>query len=233
LIYITGDTHGNFWRIKYFCKNHKTLQKEDTIIILGDAGINYYLNKKDYKLKEELRKTPITLFCIKGNHEEDPKNINTYKLREWNGGLVYYEEKYPNILFAKDGEIYNINGLKTLVIGGAYSVDKYYRLEKGYQWFKDEQPSEEVKRYAEQNLSKNNWNIDIMLSHTCPLNAKPRHLFLSDISDDSIDNNTEQWLQYIADKTNFKKWYYGHYHGEWKFDKFRLMFNDIEEFKIN
>lgn len=39
---------------------------------------------------------------------------------------MYYEEKYPNILFAIDGEIYNLNSKKTLVIGGAYSVDKEF-----------------------------------------------------------------------------------------------------------
>ena len=51
-----------------------------------------------------------------------------YKLQEWNGGKVWVEEAYPNILFAKDGEIYDIAGMKTIVIGGAYSVDKFYLI---------------------------------------------------------------------------------------------------------
>ena len=68
-----------------------------------------------------------------------------YKSQEWNGGKVWVEEAYPNILFAKDGEIYDIAGMKTIVIGGAYSVDKFYRLSKGYNWFEDEQPSDEIK----------------------------------------------------------------------------------------
>jgi len=55
---------------------------------------------------------------------------------------VFFEEEYLNIFFAKDGEIYNINNKKTMVIGGAYSVDKYYRLGRGYSWWEDEQPSE-------------------------------------------------------------------------------------------
>ena len=38
-----------------------------------------------------------------------------YKLQEWNGGKVWVEEAYPNILFAKDGEIYDIAGMKTIV----------------------------------------------------------------------------------------------------------------------
>ena len=47
---------------------------------------------------------------------------------------MFFEEEYPNMFFAKDGEIYNINNKKTMVIGGAYSVDKYYRLGRGYSW---------------------------------------------------------------------------------------------------
>lgn len=43
MFYITGDTHGEFDRIEEFCE-HNFTTVEDVIIILGDAGINYYLN---------------------------------------------------------------------------------------------------------------------------------------------------------------------------------------------
>ena len=69
-------------------------------------------------------KLPITLFCIHGNHEERPHLISTYIEKIWHGGLVYYEEEYPNILFAADGEIYDFNRNKAIVIGGAYSIDE-------------------------------------------------------------------------------------------------------------
>lgn len=54
------------------------------------------------------------------------------------GGEVYYEPEYPNILFAKDGEIYDFDGKKAIAIGGAYSCDKEYRLLTGLPWFQDE-----------------------------------------------------------------------------------------------
>ena len=60
------------------------------------------------------------------------------------------EEQYPNILFAKDGEIYNFHGKKVMPIGGAYSVDKYYRIRNGLSWFESEQPDEVIKEYVEQ-----------------------------------------------------------------------------------
>ena len=40
-IYITGDTHGDFRRVAAFCDKVKST-KDDVLIILGDAGINYY-----------------------------------------------------------------------------------------------------------------------------------------------------------------------------------------------
>lgn len=41
---------------------------------------------------------------------------------------MLYEEEFPNILFPVDGEIFMLAGMKYLMIGGAYSVDKYFRL---------------------------------------------------------------------------------------------------------
>ena len=125
--YITGDTHGNFNRIEEFCSENDTT-KEDVMIILGDAGINYWLDNTDRQLKNDLSSLDITLFCIHGNHEARPWEAGDYEEVMWNDGLVYMEEAYPNILFAKDGEIYNFHGKKVMAIGGAYSVDKYYRI---------------------------------------------------------------------------------------------------------
>ena len=86
-IFITGDTHRDFSRIYNFCERQGTT-KDDIMIILGDAGINYYLLGMDDNLKAELDLMPITLFCIHGNHEERPFNIPTYEEREWHCGIV-------------------------------------------------------------------------------------------------------------------------------------------------
>lgn len=225
--YITGDTHGNFNRINYFCQRFET-SKEDILCILGDAGINYYLNKKDYMLKQVLQDMPITFFCIHGNHEERPFNISTYITKKWNGGIVYYEEEFPNILFAKDGEIYNINGKSILVIGGAYSVDKEYRLLKGWSWFKDEQPNKEIVKYIEKQITKQR-HFDIVLTHTCPIGTEPRHMFLPFIDQSKVDKTTELLLQRIADWITFDNWYFGHFHGHWDNGKYHMLFEDYVE----
>ena len=97
--YITGDTHRDFERIAEFCYDNATT-KEDVMIILGDAGINYWCDVSDKILKEMLSEINITLLCIHGNHEERPLQSGAdYEEKRWKGGVVYVEEEYPNILF--------------------------------------------------------------------------------------------------------------------------------------
>ena len=74
MIYITGDTHGEFGRIEAFCRRFGTC-KEDVMIILGDAGINYSGGIRDMRKKEFLESLPITVFAIHGNHEQRPQAI--------------------------------------------------------------------------------------------------------------------------------------------------------------
>lgn len=127
MYYVTGDIHGNLNLLKDRCQ-YANIQKGDTVIILGDVGANFYTGMKDEIFKKRANDLGILLFCIHGNHEIRPENLKTYHTKQWNGGTVYYEDEYPNLIFAMDGQVYDIEGIKTLVVGGAYSVDKYYRI---------------------------------------------------------------------------------------------------------
>lgn len=90
------------------------------------------------------------------------------------------EEEYPNITFAIDGEIYDIAENKAIVIGGAYSVDKYYCLQRCIKWFSDEQPSAVTKQKVENTLENCNWNIDIFFSYLSGKIYTKRMLFAND-----------------------------------------------------
>ena len=223
MIYITGDTHREFYRLHDIEKN-----KNNMLIILGDVGINYYLDERDKKLKEQLNSYNIKLFCIQGNHEERPENISTYKEIDMFGGKVFIEEEYPNLIFAKNGELYDIDNKKVLVIGGAYSVDKNYRIIYGYPWFKDEQLNKEemdniLNKYKGQ-------YIDIVLSHTCPLKYEPTEVFMKGIDQSDIDKSMERFLDKVEHSINYDKWYCGHYHTEKQIDKLEFMFGRIKLF---
>lgn len=226
MFYITGDTHGGFSRVEDFCESHGTT-KDDVLIILGDAGINYYLNETDRKLKIRLEELPITFFCIHGNHEERPYKIDTYEEVLWNGGLVYVEEEYPSILFAKDGEIYNFEGKSAMAIGGAYTVSKYYRLQNGIQWFDTEQPSDEIMEFVECQLDKAGWKIDYIFTHTVPKQYEPTWAYLPDLDQSSVDKTTEKWLEKIEKSLEYEQWYAGHYHVESEEGPIRIMYKEI------
>lgn len=46
MIYITGDTHSDFSRFENFCRKMEP-SADDVMIILGDAGLNYYNGSMD------------------------------------------------------------------------------------------------------------------------------------------------------------------------------------------
>ena len=223
-IYITGDTHREFSRL-----NDMEFQENDMLIVLGDMGINYFLNIRDMIDKEKLRKYNIKFFCIHGNHEERPENIDTYKEVEMFGGKVYIEEDYPYLIFAKDGETYNIGDKKVLVIGGAYSVDKYYRLATGNNWFPSEQLTEEEMNKIFKKV--NGEHFDVVLTHTCPYKYEPREVFIPGLDQSNIDKSTELFLDKIEENIDYNKWYCGHYHTEKEIDKLEFMFQSIKLFE--
>lgn len=206
-----------------FIDNHQ-LGADDTIVLLGDVGLNFYGDRLgDGMKKKMLNKKGVTIFCIHGNHEKRPQTISSYKEKQWNGGIVFEEDTYPNLKFAKDGEVYDLDGFKTVVIGGAYSVDKYIRLRRNYPWFSDEQPSKETKAFVESKLDELGWKIDIVLSHTCPAKYIPVEAFIVGLSQDEVDRSTEDWLDCIEDKLSYKTWYCGHWHINKRIDKIHFL----------
>ena len=223
MIYITGDTHRDFNRL-----NSLECNENDMIIVLGDAGINYFLNDEDKKFKEYLKEFKLKIFCIRGNHEERPENISTYKEVKMFNGKVYIEEDYPNLIFAKDGEIYDIDNQKVLVIGGAYSIDKDYRLLYGKRWFKDEQLNEDEMNKIFKKVK--NKHFDIVLSHTCPFKYEPVEVFMAGFDQSKVDKKMEHFLDKIEENIEYNKWYCGHFHTEKQIAKLEFMFERIKVF---
>lgn len=241
--FITGDKHRRFDNVKKFCREMNTRRK-DVLIILGDAGFNFYNDKRDDELKKEISSLNITLFCLHGNKENRPQNVGTYGIRSFCGGKVYYEPKYPNIYFAIDGEIYTFEGKKYMVVGGAHSVDKMRCLEEGTPFWYDEMPDDTIKTTVEQNLQNEENKIYGMMTHTCPIDYLPTEMFMSTrqnaiikrkprkakskkLFKPDIDRSTEIWLGELEKKIDYEVWFCGHYHIDKQIDKIQMMCNDI------
>lgn len=229
MILVTGDTHGVFDRIYNLC-DRVNLTNNDTLIVVGDFCINYYLNKKERLEKQKLNDLPVNLLIVRGNHECRPERIATYKQKEWNGGVVYYEENYPTLLFAKDGETFNLEGKKLFCCGGAYSVDKFYRLKNHFNWFEDEQLTKEEMDTIFNNVKGK--SFDYVFTHTCPLRYIPTEVFLPMIDQSKVDNTMEKWFDLIFDNISFKTWFCGHYHTDKVIDKIRFLFDEIVEIGV-
>ena len=114
------------------------------------------------------------------------------------------------------------------MLGGAYSVDKDWRIE-GESWWPDEQPSEKVKAYCEVRLAEADWKVDYVFSHTCPYKYTPTEAFLPGLDRSTVDISTEEWLDDIEDKLTYTKWYCGHWHIEKVIDNVRFIFHGIRK----
>ena len=229
--YVTGDTHRDFSRFK----NYDDLDKQDEnlgVIILGDVGLNYMIETwwPDYHIKNSLKKKyKFTIYCVKGNHEARPSECKNMQL-VWDdnvNGEVWVEDDFPNIKYFKEVGEYIINGYHVLVIGGAYSVDKWYRLQFDKKWFTSEQlTQEEMDSIKSLTLGK---QYDFVFSHTVPYGYMPTWAFIPGLKQSEVDNSTEEWLQEIENKLSYKEWFAGHFHVDSTEGPITLMFDEINE----
>lgn len=229
MFYLTGDTHGDF---REFCSKvgRLGLTADDCCVILGDAGLNFYGAQTDRAQKKKVNALGVPVFCVHGNHEMRPAATGLYRLRDWRGGKVWVEPEFENLLFAKDGEIYDFDDKSAVVIGGAYSVDVFYRIAQNPhnpKWWPDEQPDDATKAFVTSQLERRGWQVDLVLTHTCPARYIPTEMFLPGLDQSSVDRSTEEWLDVIEAKLRYETWYCGHWHTDKTHGKLRFLFHDM------
>lgn len=237
-VFVTGDTHGNFDWLADWCVKNKTT-KNDALIICGDAGFMYYgaNNWREKHIKQTAQDCPITILCVRGNHEARPANYTDIRLVEVepdpcvpNG--YYYESGYPDIWYIADGSAIDINGKRCLFIGGAYSVDKEYRQTMGWRWFADEELTREEQLNIMDKLNGcgQHPHFDFVFTHTCPNETIPTDLFLAFIDQSKVSRSMENFLTEIANLIYFDKWFFGHYHADRHINEnYTMLYNQIEQ----
>ena len=226
-VFVTGDVHGDMDDLAQRVAKIGDTNKDDLIILLGDVGLFYsvYFDKPE---KDEARRImaaelPITLLCIQGNHEQPFAEMDAEKI-ELLGGVGW---EANGIYFAGNGTVLDINGKKALVIGGAYSVDKPWRLSRGNAWWDNEELTDEELAAIERRV--NGQKFDWVLTHTCPFNYLPREVFLSQIDQSQVENRTEQSLQRIYESVEFDRWFCGHFHTDKVDGKVEFYFISIKQ----
>ena len=220
---LTGDTHGDvISRLENIKLNSPEYIPEETgVIILGDAGLNYWGNKTDKKNKKATNDCGYVIYCVRGNHEMRPTDVpGMQTLFDENvNGLIHMEEEYPNIKYFIEGGSYVINDYNVLTIGGAYSVDKYWRLSRAEAagrsfsgWFWNEQLDDFEREKITEYIRGNEY--DFVFSHTCPYEWEPTDLFLSIVDQSTVDNSMEHWLSDLREEISYNIWCFGHYHAD-------------------
>lgn len=241
MIFVTGDTHGDFRRFSTeIFPEQKEMTKDDFVIICGDFGgvwcqedyikginnENYWLNWLDNK--------PFTTLFVDGNHENFTR-LESFPIKEWNRGKVH--EIRPSVLHLMRGEIFNLQNKTFFTFGGASSHDisdgildyqdpdwrekakvldyqrkNMYRI-KGLSWWAEELPNSVELQNGIQNLEMVNYKVDFVITHTPPASI----IVIMGAGTYKQDILT-QYLEETRINLDYKYWFMGHMHDNRQFN---------------
>lgn len=232
MIYVTGDIHGELYRFCDECMpGESSWTNEDKLIVCGDFGFVWY-NGNDYAGKrvendklDNLASRPYQILFADGNHENF-NEIYKYPIVEIYGGKAH--KIRDNIYHLIRGEVYDIECKSIFVMGGAYSIDKYMR-QKDVSWWEQENPNDAEYKNAIAHIEKSNFKVDYIISHTAPSEIIRMMKYIPDSHDIELTGFFD-WVMY---ETDFKRWYFGHWHTDKTFELkyknkcFRALFNDV------
>lgn len=225
-IFITGDTHCPIDIHKLNSKNFpigKTLNKGDFLIICGDAGFVWDGSQEDKYWQKWIRDKPWTTLFVDGNHENF-NLLNAYPVEEWNGGKVHRIN--DSLFHLMRGQVFNLAGKTFFTFGGASSHDKEQR-KVNISWWAEELPNYQETNEGIDNLYKNNFQVDYIITHCAP------QFIVKQIKQQYQADYITKYLDVILQEVDFRQWYCGHYHidGDVEVEGFNFMYNKIKEIK--
>ena len=221
---ITGDTHGILdidKVVRFFDDHENEYDENDYLIICGDVGVCGFSPDMEKETRRILQELPVTVLFIDGNHENF-EQLNSYGVDIWNGGKVHFVES--RLIHLMRGQVFEIDGKRFFTFGGAYSIDKNLRVE-GIDWFPEEMPNRKEYEERWKNLERIDFQVDYILTHTGPREVVAA-MGYGELSDDEVE--LRQYLQRVADNTDFTAWYFGHLHEDTQVeDMFYCLYDEI------
>ena len=175
----------------------------------------------------------LNSWIFKRLSENDKKKIQTgYPQKLWHGGMV--RELRPSVLMLERGYVFDIDGCKCFSFGGARSHDirsgiiraekfaskkstgkeverwnaegKEFRVNH-ISWWEQEMPEQMEMERGWAMLEDEKYKVDFIFSHECPVSDKA--MIVGDGSPDALSS----YLEEVKKKVDYKKWFFGHYHG--------------------
>ncbi len=236
--FITGDFHGDARQVSHKSwPKGKDCKVGDVMIQNGDFGIiwdNVPSSEEKYWM-EWLSEKKYEMLIVDGNHDNHPRILDLPITQKFGSDIRYYMngEMTKPIYFAIRGNIYQINGKSYLTMGGALSIDKHLRQHSGpsQSWWEQELWSKEEETHCLNNLDAVNWEVDYVVTHTCPDSVI---YYVIDGISEKFRDPTSRFFEFIANKLDFGKWSFGHFHTEREFtdaagDKYQCHYKLIHE----
>lgn len=197
MIFITGDTHGDYEDLN--SRSLKRIKKGDKLIITGDFGFIWDNSAKEIKNLQKLSKKKYDVLFVEGAHEDFDR------LKEYPECDLYCGKGYKidhNIYCLKRGEIYQIEGKTILALGGGLPPyeDDYDSEEK------KSMPTEEELKTVVDNIQSLGRRVDLIITHEAPASVKRV------IDRNAVVNDLNIFLDTVLHNTRFKKWFFGSLH---------------------
>lgn len=232
-VYLLGDIHGDLAKFARLVNKYKL--RDFVVVQVGDFGISIdaWSTQTDEKFLKSLehynkmfKARGIEFYAIRGNHDVPERFDGRFTL--------------SNIKLVPDYTVLELNGKNWLLVGGAVSVDRIDRINKGGTgkwWFPDERF--QLRTDLLPRLPK----IDVVVTHgapeaLCSLELVGLGDFLNTyVQDGDYALRTDVWheqklVQELYDTLEFQgseltHWYCGHYHKSvkdtFKHTRFRCM----------
>lgn len=240
MVYITGDTHGEFDRFdKRSLKYHNLeFSDKDYVIVCGDFGLCWAKDKTFEYNCQFFEECKFTTLWVQGNHSNYDM-IKEYPLEEWRGGKVRHIVR-NKVLLLERGQIFILEGKKYFTFGGArshdvdggildredpeFQDDRRRAIECGLpfrilheSWWKEELPDKEELEEGRRNLQKVDYEVDYIITHCCSSMVQKE---LEQIFGYSLENDIlTDYLDELENGLKYKQWYFGHYHENLNLDQ--------------
>lgn len=220
MIVLTADVHGivNFECIKN-SSILKTLIDTDYFIICGDFGVIWKESIKDNEILKWLDSQIFHTLFIDGNHENFTL-LNRFPLKKWKGGKIH--QISIKIIHLMRGQVYEIDKKRFFTFGGAFSIKRISGDSPVYMW-EEEMPSQSEYDEGLENLKKNDFTVDYVLTHTAP----KKWLNEIDEIENEYEKNLNEYLDLVEEKIQYSHWYLGHFHKDIKKEKYTVLYKKM------
>jgi hypothetical protein len=233
-VILGGDTHGDRNQVRWLLD--KAIKHDAAgVFVLGDFGIFCHIDAGAFTagVAVDAARKGLKIWFLPGNHENYDllERVEAEHPRD-DDGFVIYHDGLSSLLYSPRGHRWSWDGVSFLSLGGAYSVDKDWRIaadgmsvthaesvaRRGhslnakdeyvlqhphYRWWPQEQITDEQAASAAAGAP-----VDVMLAHDKPIAA---HLDWNRKDIPEAEHNQRR-LQRVVDAVKPRLYLHGHFH---------------------